>query len=306
MSHKTCLAIILGLLIIAAYFYIDANSVHTSYDDLKESSKSLLEERQAALFDQSLLLPSGLDQHYERIRNYVGPRFTSKGDQGWLTFYVTQVLHDLGNYTYDELCSELVNATGNSCKNETTEFMENFFQYLKQSNVLASFSSSNATEIQLVYDWVNTFVEYGNDTGGFGRFPIETLTTRFGDCEDQAMALSFLLESKGYETALCLLHDKNLTQYGPDGLYHTFCVVRKDNLDYNGTLITLKEYPDYGCTWIVLDPAYNHYFGEDPEWMINYPNENGTIFLPPDVWDSLLVNYYEAISRMNELEISFN
>lgn len=117
------------------------------------------------------------------------------------------------------------------------------------------------------------------------------------------MALSFLLESKGYETALVLIHDENLTSYGSEGLYHTVCVVKKDNLDYNGTLIKLKEYEEYGNVWIMLDSAFNQTYGEDPEWISNYRNEDGIISIPPEVWNSLRVDYTEAVNRARELEI---
>ena len=155
-----------------------------------------------------------------------------------------------------------------------------------------------------IYRWINYFVTYINDTNGFGRFPVETLVYRCGDCEDQAMALSFLLELCGYETALCMIHDKNLTKYGPYGLYHVFCVVKKDDFEYNGSLIELHKYPEYGKNWIVLDPAFNHLFGQDPEWMDNYRLENGTIYISPTILDSVLIDSEEVFKRTEEIGIN--
>ncbi len=119
------------------------------------------------------------------------------------------------------------------------------------------------------------------------------------------MALSFLLESNGYETALCIIHDENLETYGSEGLYHVFCVVRND-FEYNGTLIQLNEYTEYGNNWIVLDPAFNHPFGKDPEWMDYYRMDNGTICIPQTLWSSLLIDYTAVINRAKEVGIILN
>ena len=115
------------------------------------------------------------------------------------------------------------------------------------------------------------------------------------------MALSFLLETKGYETSLVLIHDENLTEYGEDGLYHTFCVVKNQNLAYNGTLITLKEYPNYGNSWIILDPAFNQIFGEDPKWLVNYKTDDGISSLPSEVYNSLRITQEDVVGRLSEM-----
>jgi hypothetical protein len=290
---------------------LDNSIVHNAYDDLynswerlDKSYDDLRNTHEKAIFDQTLLMPEGLDEHYERIRKYESYKFTSGGDPGWLLFYATQVLHDLGNYSYGQRCVEFNDTMGILCNNLTTSFAKCFSDYISESLTFIGISNSSSNKMQIMYNWTDWFVSYVKDTNGFGRFPIETLTCRCGDCEDQAMAISFLLESEGYETALCIIHDKNLTKYGSDGLYHVFCVARNNNLGYNGTLIHLNEYPEYGNSWIVLDPAFNHPFGRDPEWMNNYRMVNGTIHIPKTVWSSLLIDYTAVIDRAREIGIT--
>jgi len=234
-------------------------------------------------------MPRGLDQHYKLLWRYELGKFSYRGDSGQLLFYVTAVFHDLGNYSYDH-CIEF-RGYGEDCKLLTATFAERFLGYVNKSypNVL------NISRLQHVYDYVNTFVFYRNL---ITRFPIETLIFRCGDCDDQAMALSFLLEACGYETALCVIRDK--------GFAHAFCVVRKKNFEYDGTLIQLNKYPEYGNNWIVLDPVYGHLFGRDPSWIDNYRMENGTVHIPQTVWDCLLVDYNELVNRAKEIGITLN
>lgn len=189
MSHKVCLFLIIVLLAALVYLLWENNVNHNSYIDLSNSfndqNKSytaLLDAKRAALFDQGLLLPKGLDQHYERIRIYESQRFTNKGDSGWLVFYVTQVLHDLGDYNYTQCYAEFINDTSIPCRNLTIQFASNFIKYVDESTAFMSIFNSNVTELQMLYEWVNDFVNYTNDTDGFARFPVETLTCRFGDC----------------------------------------------------------------------------------------------------------------------------
>lgn len=287
---------LIGLLALSVYLMWRYTVLYDSYKEMHELYENTYHE---TIYDLTLLMPEGLDQHYERIRTHESEKFTGKGDPGWLLFYVTQVLHDLGNYTYGNRCTEFNKTVGIECRNLTMNFALDFLDYANRS-----YPSINRME--QVYNWVNYFVSYVNDTNGFERFPTETLIYRFGDCEDQAMALSFLLESLGYETALCMIHDENLTEYGPDGLYHVFCAVRKVDFEYDGTLIQLHRYTKYGNNWIVLDAAFNHLFGEDPEWMEYYRMESGTVYIPHTVWESLLVDSSEVVIRAEEIGIILN
>ena len=311
MNNKICPILVVCLLIISVYVVWENKTISDSYNnlshswtDLNKSYSDLREARWEAIYGQTLLMPKGLDEHYERIRNYESYKFTGKGDPGYLVFYATQVLHDLGAYNYTQRCIEFDNKVEIPCRNLTVRFAKDFLEYINESFTFTGHLNSNMTKLQIMYEWMNDFVFYVNDTNDFGRFPIETLTCRFGDCEDQAMALSFLLESSGYETALCIIHDKNLTQYDSEGLHHVFCAVKKDSLEYNGTLIQLNEYEEYGNSWLVLDPAFNPPFGSDPEWMNYYRDENGTISIPSELWSSLGVDYNEVINRAREIGIS--
>lgn len=263
------------------------DQVHIGY--LTDALEEKYEEDLAYIRYLTIPMPRGLDEHYYLLRKFELWRARATG---WLLFYVTAVFHDLGNYSYDH-CIEFRNY-GEDCRPLTATFAERFLSYLNKSypNV------SNISRVQQVYDWVNTFVSYRNL---ITRFPIETLTFRCGDCDDQAMALCFLLEACGYETAVCGIDDKNLTQYGPGGLAHVFMAVRKKNFEYDGSLIQLNRYPEYGNNWIVLDPTFDHLFGRDPEWMDYYRMENGTVHIPHAVWDCLLVDYDELVKRAEEM-----
>lgn len=296
---------VLVLIISGTIAYSVYTNLENSKEELQESYNDLVQKYRDFMLTNSAPTPLGSDEHYERIRMYETPRFTNKGDSGWLLFYVTQILHDLGNYTYRQCCEEFNETLGFSCVWRAQSFKAEFSSYLNEFQAVLGASNANASQAEIIYDWVNDFVYYANETGGYGRFPIETLTRRFGDCEDQAMALSMLLEWKGYETVLCMIHDKNLTKEynNTEGLYHVFCVVKKNSSQYNGTLMQLWEYPEYGADWFVLDPAFNHSFGEDPSWMSNYKLSNGTLSIPRDVFQSLLVDYDACLNRANELGI---
>jgi hypothetical protein len=300
MSNKLMAAGLIGLLALSTYLVWDNNVMNNYYEelyrlygDLSAKYNKLYSE---TIYEFTVQMPKGLDEHYERIRTYESGKFISKGNAGLLLFYATQVLHDLGNYSYDDHCANFTKATGTECANVTTQFAINFLTYVNRSY-------SSVSRVEQVYSWVNDFVSYVNDTEDFGRFPIETLVYRCGDCEDQAMALSFLLKSCGYETALCIVYDANFTQYSAGGFYHTFCVVRKNGFEYNGTVIQLYRYPQHGASWIVLDPTFNHAFGEDPEWMEHYRLQNATVYIPSSVFDAILVDYYALTVRAEEIEI---
>ena len=263
------------------------DQAHIGY--LTDALEEKYEEDLAYMRYLTIPMPRGLDEHYYLLRKLELARARATG---WLLFYVTAVLHDFGNYSYDH-CIDF-RKYGEDCRPLTRTFAERFLGYLNKSHP----NVSNISRVQQVYDWVNTFVSYRNL---ITRFPIETLIFRCGDCDDQAMALSFLLEACGCETALCGIDDENLTQYGPGRLAHVFMAVRKKNFEYDGTLIQLNRYPEDGNNWIVLDPTFDHLFGRDPEWMENYRMENGTVHIPHAVWDCLLVDYDELVKRAEEM-----
>jgi hypothetical protein len=307
----------IALLVLSAYFYtqitvlqtqiecrrIEYQQLQSEYDTLEEkyeedqahigylteALEEKYEEDLAYIRCLTIPMPRGLDEHYFLLRKYELARARATG---WLLFYVTAVLHDLGNYSYDH-CIEF-RKYGEDCRPKTATFAERFLDYLNKSHP----NVSNISRVQQVYDWVNTFVSYRNL---ITRFPIETLIFRCGDCDDQAMALSFLLEACGYETAVCGIGDENLTLYGPGGFFHVFMAVRKKNFEYDGTLVQLNGYPEYGNNWILLDPTFDHQFGEDPEWIEFYRMENGTFHIPHAVWDCLLVDYDELVKRAEEM-----
>lgn len=295
----------IGLFVSLSQRSSELSELENSYNEIDKINSELNEVIKANYYKQGPLMPNGLDQHYERIRDGERYRFSSKGDSGFSVFHSALVLHDLGEYNFSGHNLEFINDTGISCNNLTREFAKEMISYIFEANSVLR-PEEDVSEMQTIYEWVNCFVKYINETHGFERFPIETLTIRYGDCEDQAMAISFLLESRGYETAICTINDKNFTLSNSTELYHTFCVVLKNGFDYNGTLIELEEYPEFGKSWIILDSAYNHEFGEDPEWIRYYRNDNGEISIPSEVWNSLRIDYIETKKRANDIGIAFD
>ena len=312
-ESKWLAIIIVGTLLVLLVFLIaENNNIRNSNEklnntlvNLQNRTSNLEDELKQSILSQSILMPKGLDEHYEKIRGDEGQKLIERGDEGWLLFYGTQVLHDLGDYTYGAHFYEYYATVGVPCNDSLDSFSKEILDYINTTYSLLGGNISKASKLEIAYDWVYYFVSNVNDTEtGFGRFPSETFVYRYGDCEDQAMALSFLLESYGYETALCMIRDENLTQYGSDGLYHSFCVVKKTDFDYNGTLITLDRYPQDGKSWIILDPAFNQKYGEDTEWFSEYTTESNTFIIPEEVWwDSLLIDYSTVLSRYQELGI---
>ena len=305
-------AICFGLIFILILLLIQNITLSNYSDELLETANNLEkrktnleEELKQSILSQTLSMPKGLDEHYEKIRWDEGQKLIKEGDEGWLVFYGTQVLHDLGAYTYRKHFSEYNTTIGATCNDSLASFSRDVLTYVNTTYTLLGGNISEVSKLQIVYDWVDYFISNVNDTEtGFGRFPVETLIYRYGDCEDQAILLSFLLESYGYETALCMIRDANLTQYSNNGLYHNFCAVKKTDFDYNGTLITLDRYPEYGKSWIILDPAFNQKYGENPKWFSEYITENNTFKIPEAVWwDSLLIDYSTVLTRYQELGI---
>ncbi|MFW6117084.1 MAG: hypothetical protein ACOC6G_00690 [Thermoproteota archaeon] len=319
MANKFCIILLLILLPLSFYLAWEYKTSHEAYDELSESWRELSDDYQDLREDYSDLqedyrgtfvhqnvgMPKGLDQHYERIRGDEGSRLTAEGDQGFLLFYGTQVLHDLGRYRYDPHYTEFYQTSGVPCKNLTEGFSIDFLDYIEEYSNWMEWES-NLSKMEKIYRWTDHFLQGTNETDGFGRFPIETLTYRYGDCEDQAMATAFLLEASGYQTALCLIQDENLTRYSSQGFHHSFCAVKKEDEDYSGSLMSLPEHPELGVSWILLDPSFNHQFGELPDWIDYYRRENGTIRIPPGVMDCLILDYRSVEARAAEMGINLD
>lgn len=281
------------------------------YNELKNNAHQLETELNKTIgtlvSNTTFLMPEGLDEHYERIRKLEAPKFTKKGDPGWLLLYGTQVLHDLGFYRYNLLYEEYDDTVGITCNQSTTDFTKEALEYINTSASIVDVLNPNVDNIELIFNWVKHFISYVNDTKeGHPRFPVETLVYRYGDCEDQAMVLALLLETSGYETALGLINDPNLTKFGTEGLYHTFCLVKKTSFDYDGLLITLNEYPLEENSWIILDPAYNQDFGDNPIWLNDYIDKDGGVTIPQEVWTSLLIEYSAIANRTQEIGIELS
>jgi len=239
-----------------------------------------------------LRMPDGLDQHYEIIRNELLEGFAIKGSRGRLLFYVMQVLHDIGDYNGTYSCESFLETHNLSCSSLTGAFLESLCKFKVQEN-------ESRNKIRSVYDWLNYYLYYVEDELGFPRFPVETLVLGYGDCEDQAIVVSSILEILGFETALSIISDEEYD------LYHCFCLVKNSaDIDYPGTLLRSDDYPELGQIWFVLDPTYNQIFGEDPSWMNNY-QENGEVNIPSSLWNSIVVDVEEFDRTRQELGIFY-
>ena len=293
---KINIALVFGMIVTIAisslvigYLYIQNTGLENDKVNLQDEISTL-----SKINDLNALLgmPEGLDQHYEKIRYELLDRFTIRGDRGWLLFYVMQVLHDIGDYNDTHSCDSFLEAHNVSCSSLSVEFLEALCEFQVQQN-------ESLDQIRTVYDWVNDYLYCVEDEWGFPRFPVETLVLGYGDCEDQAIVISAMLETLGFETALSIINDEE------NDLYHSFCLVKNSaDIDYQGTLLQSDDYSELGQIWFVLDPAYNHMFGEDSSWMDNY-RENGQVNIPSSLWNSTIVDTEEFNRTRQELGIFF-
>jgi len=275
--------------ILNGYFYFTIVQLENERSNLESEISTLSEIND---LNALLRMPDVLDQHYEKIRTELLERFTNKGNRGWLLFYVMQVLHDLGDYNDTYSCDSFLEKHNVSCSSLSTEFLEALCNFKVQEN-------ESLDQIRIVYDWVNDYLYYVEDEGEFPRFSVETLVLGYGDCEDQAIVVSAMLETLGFETALSVIDDED------NDLCHCFCLVRNSgDINYQGTLLQSDDYSELGQIWFVLDPAYNHMFSEDPSWMDNY-RENGEVNIPSSLWNSTIVDVEEFERIRQELGISF-
>lgn len=294
--------IIISTLVILLVFSLLIYNLYSQNIFLINQNKSLYDQNESLTdlyhklirkieLQDILSMPKGLDQHYEKIRNASMMSFVNKaGDWGWLLFTVGQVLHDTGQYNWSDLCVSFNKTHGVTCSNLTLNFLERITDYISKNY-------TGLEKIRVLYLWVNDYIGYIDNQWGFPRFPIETLVYGFGDCEDQAMVMSALLEFSGFETALSLIHDEE------KDLYHEFCLVKANGMNYNGTLLQLDEYTELGHCWFILDPAYNQEFGKDPDWIEKYKNEKGSIQIPKSVWNTTVVSLEEFTKIKDDLGI---
>lgn len=277
--------------ILLAIYVTSYSSLASNYNQLNNNYHTLYNSYNLAL---AVKMPDGLDQHYEQIRAAGYQNYIYKSP-GWVTFYVSQVLHDLGNYSYYPQCSDYDSTFNVSCKNVTTAYAQNLLSYIIQPG-------SNLSKIEQIYDWCCQNIHYCYDISDFPRFPIETISLGYGDCEDQAMALSFLLESAGYQTAICQIYDQNFTSFGTmnytGGFNHVFCLVKLTNFEYNGTVIQLTN-PHYDGNWIMLDSTWDGPFNSDPAWLQHYRLANGTLNIPFNLLNYLAVDTNELNRVLN-------
>lgn len=282
--------------ILNGYFYPRIVRLENERSELN-SRLSNLESEISALSEINdlntlLKMPDGIDQHYEKTRYELLGMFTDKGSRGRLLFYIMQVLHDIGDYNGTHSCASFFETHNVSCSSLSREFLETLCNFKVQEN-------ESLDQIRTVYDWANDYLDYVEDEWEFPRFPVETLVLGYGDCEDQAIVVSAILETLGFETALSTIHDEE------NDLHHAFCLVKNSaGINYQGTSLQSDDYSELGQIWFVLDPAYGHKFGEDPSW-IEYYRVNGQVNIPSSLWNSTIVNIEEFERIRQELGISF-
>lgn len=283
---------ILGVTIILFIPILSVYHLRSDFDKLEEEKNRLQNEN---VFLKSLTIPDGLDQHYEKIRNENTFKHSSRGDLGWNLLNVMTILHDLGDINWSTPYTDFKTTHNITCSILTSNFIRNILKLI----------CDKGTEEEIlitIYNWINQNIHYVKDEWGYARFPIETIVRGYGDCEDQAAALSVLLENNGFQTALGLIHDENLTDYGKVGLYHTFCLVKIEGFQYNGSRIELIDKHGVMSQWIILDPTYNQVFGEDPIWLKHY-KKNIEIIIPTKLWNYIIVDFELVIETMSEINI---
>jgi len=150
--------LIFGLIVYWNQSSFEYSELEKSYNEINELNSDLNDVIEASYYKRGPLMPAGLDQHYERIRDGERYRFSSKGDLGFSVFHSALVLHDLGEFNFSRYYMEFINDTSSSCNNLTREFADEIVNYIFEAKTVLR-PEEDVSEIQTIYEWVNRFVE---------------------------------------------------------------------------------------------------------------------------------------------------
>jgi hypothetical protein len=235
---------------------------------------------------------AGLSQaqraHYQALRMEIYEGYLSSRNYRNLRFYIAACLHDLSSLQW-KACQTYAQKYGDCNAGVTNEL------YKLARSLMAQ--RGQGSGIQKIYDYVNRTIRYEAENKNVPRFPYETLYSRIGDCEDQAILLATLLRVVGYESALVRFADKQ------KDFYHVICVVKTDSREARTPLFRFGRYTSEGYTWKILDPSYNHSYYKLPEWLSRYRTRDGGYTFPAGVARILKINrneYYDLCDQADQ------
>lgn len=229
-----------------------------------------------------------LQAHYQELRTEIYEGYLSSRNYRNLRFYIAACLHDLSSLQW-KACQTYAKKYGDCNAGVANELYK-----LARSLVAQRGQRSG---IQKIYDYVNRTIRYEAESKNVPRFPYETLYSRRGDCEDQAILLATLLRVVGYESALVRFADQ-----GKD-FYHVICVVKTDSREARTPLFRFGRYASEGYSWKILDPSYNHSYYQLPDWLNRYRTRDGSYTFPAGVTRMLKINrneYYDLCDRADQ------
>ena len=119
-----------------------------------------------------------LHAHYQELRNEIYEGYLSTRNYRNLRFYIAAALHDLSSLQW-KVCMNYGKKYGD-CNGGVTRELQNLVRSLMAQR-------STGSGIQKIYDYVNRTIIYEAESKNVPRFPYETLHSRRGDCEDQAI-----------------------------------------------------------------------------------------------------------------------
>ena len=229
-----------------------------------------------------------LRSHYQELRTEIYEGYLSSRNYRNLRFYIAACLHDLSSLQW-KACQIYAKKYGDCNAGVTNELHR-----LARSLVAQRGQGSG---IQKIYDYVNRTIRYEAESKNVPRFPYETLYSRRGDCEDQAILLATLLRVVGYESALVRFADERRD------FYHVICVVKTDRREAWTPLFRFGRYASEGYSWKILDPSYNHSYYQLPDWLKRYRNRDGGYTFPAGVTRMLKINrneYYDLCDQVDQ------
>jgi len=230
-------------------------------------------------------LSPALHAHYGDLRREIYGGYLATRNYRNLRFYIAACLHDLSSLKW-RACDAFERRYGYDCNARVTTELYRLARYLISR-------PGKGSGIKKIYDYVNRTIRYEPEEGNVPRFPYETLHSRRGDCEDQAILLATLLRVVGYESALVRFSDDR------HNFHHVICVVKTTSREARTPLFRFSRYAKEGYCWKILDPSYNHSYYALPEWMKYYKTEKGYTF-PAGVTRMLRINrneYFDLCHR---------
>jgi hypothetical protein len=120
------------------------------------------------------------------------------------------------------------------------------------------------TQLFDIYDWVKENIMYQNvPLAGIPYPASETLTTKSGDCKNQAVLMASMIVAVGGTAKVvadpACKHAYTLVHFGPSGM--KLDSVKQAVARHYGSDVTINYISDETSTWVIFDPAGGRYPG---------------------------------------------